>query len=1495
MQALRQFEKEYGPIELKNRFNSPTPSGYRDILANVRVKEADGHVAEIQLTTEAMYQAKEGLGHKIYEVQRELDDITARTGNAEAKSLGVEFGKISKQFYEAAQSSNSSKSATASSTALSLGTSSPDLSKTLARASELLVSMNSSPNIRKSLLDLESYLKGTPSQSKYRSRSYIESPPVDTDSISKNERQSKSTGQENGQELADIETELSSQIGSGRAKRLVSSGKVQILETQQDAEAAISDLDATPRRSEDGKVQGFTTPDGKVHLVRDGIAKGKAMGVLAHEMGVHAKRLGFKKDAEWQGIVDGIERRKDGKGRSGQAIRAAMERIPKDAAPEHVREELVAYLVENQANDNIPLVDRIVAHIKKWLYKAGIMHADRLSPKDLAVFARAAIRDEAGSIDNQAGKVVNRETQPLQSAKKQTDKIDNQAVKYSKVDPKELEQQQENLDQDLQDVAEQVPKKFDIRAATPWVKTAEYTLSKIAAGRRALEAVSRRQERRFMLQAQILDGETPGMTAAERQVARDNGFIATFKQLKKDAPQSYTNVQRYLLEIDRTGRGFHLSHESGYVVTTPDGKLVGLAKTREEALTKARDHVRDNGLKGKVLIKDYGTDKGFIWTAHKPNKGKIGTFTNEQEAVAAMIKGEQAELRQRGFTEQEAAAVQSFREMTNRAFDQHAEGAREVLRRCEEEGIDPPMVEGIDETRRWAVRGKGGKNIATFESREKAQDMLRQLMSTHPKFANAQIVRQTDGEIKKMFSLHDAIAQMGDMRGTYFPRQREHGGMGLRAINEQTGEKIFLKGDLYLANLDPEAKQGVLAQKADALRKLFNSGTPLGLEARKLRRQGFVISFERDTTMPEDVFSAKQLSTNIAALMDEGMQRVDKSSMTPAEVAAYISMHRAVTDQLAGIIKQRGFLSSRMKRSENYWQGFEEDPLKAGTAYANGLAGGVAKRQLAQDLTMIIAGRDITWKQWKEENPKGDWPEYTEFVNNRKIDPVKQKNIYGETMSWAEEVLRNQEAADRIIGTLKGLAVFKYLAFRIPSAAVNLTNMGLGVPATIASHTGLSLTRTTAQINRSLKTLVDYKRGRASALDAQILTEISERGWDNPQFNHDAAAVMRTKFGNAWQGVVDAGMWLFGQAEVINRRATIHAAYKMWQRANQELSHEELMQKAHHASDRAHGWYGPATAPKWTRGAANPLKMVWTFQKFAQNYMLNIGEMIGKGDYKNAAYMLLAPVVLGGPKATLITPLLAALAKGLGVGGEDPEEELYAWARDTFGSDSWMRFGAPGLLGISFQGSLAMGIPVVGDVLAKGKRLNSLAELFGAPGSVVYDAYSAGKHALKGEYLKAAEKALPSAFGSVAKAIRESTEGVTTESYGSVYYGTDPLKVSGVEAYLRGLSFSTADIAGKRQQQWSERKVKDKYTEQRADINREIKRLYLQYDYNPPDMEWAGILVKIDKYNDKVIGLNRPDITPITAKSIRAMLKRNARASKFERMRAMEMYEEAGE
>ena len=116
-----------------------------------------------------------------------------------------------------------------------------------------------------------------------------------------------------------------------------------------------------------------------------------------------------------------------------------------------------------------------------------------------------------------------------------------------------------------------------------------------------------------------------------------------------------------------------------------------------------------------------------------------------------------------------------------------------------------------------------------------------------------------------------------------------------------------------------------------------------------------------------------------------------------------------------------------------------------------------------------------------------------------------------------------------------------------------------------------------------------------------------------------------------------------------------------------------------------------------------------------------------------------------------------------------------------------------------------------------------------------------------------------------------------------------------METYLRALSFAPAGITAKRQEQWSERKIKDKYAEMRADINLEIKRIFVQNDGYLPEEEFAKILPRIDRYNDAVAGLNRHDISFITGRSIRTMLKRNAKPSKLERMRAMEMFEETEE
>jgi len=323
---------------------------------------------------------------------------------------------------------------------------------------------------------------------------------------------------------------------------------------------------------------------------------------------------------------------------------------------------------------------------------------------------------------------------------------------------------------------------------------------------------------------------------------------------------------------------------------------------------------------------------------------------------------------------------------------------------------------------------------------------------------------------------------------------------------------------------------------------------------------------------------------------------------------------------------------------------------------------------------------------------------------------------------------------------------------------------------------------------------------------------------------------------------------------------------------------EKYGQKELAASDRAHGVYGKETAPAWTRGSVNPLKLAYTFQKFSHNYILNMAEMGMKGDRKQFAYMLLSPAVLAGAGASLATPFLQMLLQAFGVGGDDPEEEFYQWAEDTFGTDRMFRHGLAGMMGINLKGSLQIHTPMP----------RNLKEVLGAPGAIFTDIYDAGGHFRKGELVKGGEKLLPTGIGSGLKAVREYKEGVTTGSYSPVYYGTQPLKGTAMDAVLRFLSFNPSRLSGIREKQWREKKVAAKYAERKEDIYAKIKHAMLSGDGIMPE-EWAEIDKLIQRYNEMAAGSGRTDIKQITSKTVSQVIKRAGRPGRKERLRGMEM------
>ena len=106
MEGLDSCNQNLTLVREKNRFDKPAPSGYRDILLNVKL--SNGHIAELQLHLTQILAVKSGGEHKIYEEVRKIQAI-AKT--ADRALTGEERAKIeqlnaeSKALYEQALAS----------------------------------------------------------------------------------------------------------------------------------------------------------------------------------------------------------------------------------------------------------------------------------------------------------------------------------------------------------------------------------------------------------------------------------------------------------------------------------------------------------------------------------------------------------------------------------------------------------------------------------------------------------------------------------------------------------------------------------------------------------------------------------------------------------------------------------------------------------------------------------------------------------------------------------------------------------------------------------------------------------------------------------------------------------------------------------------------------------------------------------------------------------------------------------------------------------------------------------------------------------------------------------------------------------------------------------------------------------------------------------------------------------------------------------------------
>jgi len=1441
---------------------------------------------------------------------------------------------------------------------------------------------------------------------------------------------------------------------------------IQALDTASSSESVTGDqLDV--KKSEDGRLQGFILPNGKVYLVEGNIEKGKAWGVLSHEIGVHAAQL-MQSDSGFIRLLQTIEARKNEQSATGEAIRAAMSRVPKGTKAEHVTEEALAYLVE--AAPQVGIVRRFFALLKNILVKMG------LDPKwftiaDLSALAETALRREtlqrkpkkntgvkasfAGPSSTTAGldqaKQMRQAQKPRREIWNETgwweitpgqwsyeiddsmstvtmrDGVLRNALKHPKLfeqypvlkdvqvkfkdlgdtqrgafSPKNnlisinsnfpSELQRSTLQHEVQHIIQEqegsstggsfdvndtlaqdkywrrtgeiearlVQKRLNMppaqrKAVPPWVtmrrmltaegllkagqrvedvlisekhkeqnvekddtrhsvsgaheiltkhgqaakdfdqdlheakdevlsrekqdssflhrvySTAEYYFGKFSpAAGRVVEHALRKNDIKFEYQAKVFNGD-----------GKDLDFIKAGAEFQKQFPADYKRANEYLVEVGRTYQGFTLQKEGqAWQVLDPTGEVVV-------------DEVT----------------------------GELQSFETESDAIAAMINSEKAHVLDIGYSEKAAEYVAMFRRVSNRSFDIMAEEMRGIDTERIRAGVPELLNSDENAGKRWGLFEQGKRNpVARYASEKEAIESLEEAsrvvsylvygsravagkqvpykkafanqlaaeryakriqgkLKTQKKFGQLKMRKLTDAELRPK-TLQDMIAEMGDLRGVYFPRIRNSGAYILKAFKKDHDP---FRQSFDVPFVDPEQGKTKTGQ---LVRKMISMGTPIGRKIAELQKEGYRIEVTKDESISEDVFEASKLTASLEAILSQTF--VGQEKETEGELKASQIVNQLLTLQVADMIKGRGFLSSRMSRAEQHWQGYETDANVAMITAGQNISGGMAKRETAKNMILAMSGKDYSWQQYKIEVAKPVYEDWEQIVNERRVDPGKQKNLWKDTRDLIVEVLRNDEQLDRIVGTMRGLAVIKFLGFRVSSAVVNLTNMVLGVPATISSLSGLGLPGSLRMIGvSSMRYAEMLGKKNIGKEDRQVFDYLMSKGWDSAQFNMEAAQMLRTKLGRKYDKFADMAMMMFGAVERTNRAVTIHAAYKAlksqseWAKGGEipAPAFEQLMQEAHHISDRAHGIYNKATAPKWTHGQGNPLKLFYTFQKFSHSYLLNAMEMgFDRKDYKNAAYLLLSPSILAGAGASLPIAGLLQIMQAFGIGGDDPEESLYDWVASIFGSDAIVRQGIAGAMGINIKSSLSMNFAIP----------TSLKDLGGAPWAMVTDAIDAGAYLKEGEQMRALEKLLPTGLGNPAKALREYGEGITTGGSSPVFYGDEPLKASGIDAIVRALSFNPARLSGIREKIWNEKEVAHKYSDLRAEIYSEWRKNYIVNPAGRTKKDEVELIAMVMDFNRKVAASGRNDIKPISRKSIQTMLKRAATPNIRERSRAAE-------
>jgi hypothetical protein len=155
---------------------------------------------------------------------------------------------------------------------------------------------------------------------------------------------------------------LASTFGTD-TQALIDAGQLQIV-------SKVADLPGGPHPAD---VKAMTAPDGRVFVVAENVSPAEMRGIVLHEVGVHVGMERMLGADVFQSVLKDL----DAATMRGETwAQAARDSVPTDTPRSLVREEQLAYLVQNAPET--PLAQRIIAAIRAWAFRTFKTARDRM-------------------------------------------------------------------------------------------------------------------------------------------------------------------------------------------------------------------------------------------------------------------------------------------------------------------------------------------------------------------------------------------------------------------------------------------------------------------------------------------------------------------------------------------------------------------------------------------------------------------------------------------------------------------------------------------------------------------------------------------------------------------------------------------------------------------------------------------------------------------------------------------------------------------------------------------------------------------------------------------------------------------------------------------------------------------------------------------------------------------------------------------------------------